>query len=143
MNQHDEQDGEMKHQAMVLTQTIRDLNPAEDFKTVYGNDYATYHSKSGNHILRKFNEGRTRVLVVVGKLLEGYDNKRVSVVGIVRNVAPRSRVLFAQFVGRAVRKGRQDDPVTAVIVSHPEYHQRQNWDQFEQIPERGGRCGRR
>ena len=72
-------------------------------------------------------------LVVVGKLLEGYDNRNVSVVAIVRKVSPESKVLFTQFVGRAVRKASRNDPVNAVIVSHPRYEQQRNYDNFDQI----------
>ena len=70
---------------------------------------------------------------IFSPFLEGYDNKCISVVGIVRNVARQSKVLFSQFVGRAVRKAHLQDPVTAVIVSHPQYNQRVNFDQFDKV----------
>ena len=70
---------------------------------------------------------------IFSPFLEGYDNKRISVVGIVCNVARQSKVLFSQFVGRAVRKAHLQDPVTAVIISHPQYNQRVNFDQFDKV----------
>ena len=71
----------------------------------------------------------------MGKLLEGYDNKHMSVVAIVRNVAPKSKVLFTQFIGRAVRKAHKDDPVCAMVVSRPFYNQKLNFDNFDMCTE--------
>ena len=56
-------------------------------------------------------------------------------VAIVRNVAPTSRVLFAQFIGRAVRKIDCNDPITAMVISHPVFDQRRNFEQFDCIAE--------
>ncbi len=136
---------------MVLTQTISTLNPADDFSAAYdavlkearavGEEVALdeacekYVSDSPREVVNNFEQGKTCTLVIVGRLLEGYDNKRVSVVGIVRNVAKESKVLFAQFVGRAVRKSCPDDPVKAVIVTHKKYKQKVNYDQFDKVAE--------
>ena len=120
----------MHHQAMVLAQTINDLNSAEGFKAEY---VGIYVGGSDERILTDFNEGRLCTLVVVGRLLEGYDNKKISVVGIVRNVSPKSKVLFAQFVGRAVRKAHADDHVTTMVVSHPTFNQKRNYEQFDKV----------
>ena len=56
-------------------------------------------------------------------------------VAIARNVAPQSKVLFAQFVGRAVRKTSKNDPITATIISHLVFNQRVNFSQFDQVTE--------
>ena len=125
---------------MVLTQTIKFLNPAADFVETYNyffpNDGCErYTSDSHRSILTRFEQGEIRVLVVVGKLLEGFDRKNVSVAAIARNVAPSSRVLFAQFVGRAVRKFDSEDNVTTMVVSHEVYKQRVNIEQFDQVPD--------
>lgn len=136
LDQHDKQDPQVKHQAMVMAQTIDDLNSASRFKMAYdsiGPACEVYVDKSPPEILIKFDRGEIRTLVIVGKLLEGYDNKRVSVVAIVRNVAKQSKVLFTQFVGRAVRKFHSGDPVTAVIVSHQIFNQRGNFNQFDKV----------
>jgi superfamily II DNA or RNA helicase len=76
-----------------------------------------------------------RVLVVCGKLLEGFDYAPVSVVGILRNIAFTSKVLMNQFVGRAVRKASPDDPVSTIVVSHRRYNQRNVVEHFEDLPE--------
>ena len=126
---------------MVLTQTVRDINSAENFCQAYNrvirvNDpyqCEMYVGGTDAAVLQRFQDHITRTLVVVDKLREGYDNKRVSVVAIVRNVGQRSTVLFAQFVGRAIRKVRRDDPVTAVIIAHRRHNQRQNYEQFDRV----------
>ena len=144
LDQHDAEDTTTKHQAMVLTQTIRKetLHPAELFQQEY-NAVAGDRDKfceiyvcgTEKQILENFVNGNIRTLVVVGRLLEGFDNKRISVVAIARNVATKSKVLFAQFVGRAVRKAHRHDPVTAVIVSELIYKQKVNFDQFDKVTE--------
>ncbi|CAF4353425.1 unnamed protein product, partial [Adineta steineri] len=75
------------------------------------------------------------VLVVCGKLLEGYDRKQISVCAIVRKVAPKSKVLFTQFVGRCLRKVRPDDPVDGRILSHVYYQQQQNYNNLNEVAE--------
>ena len=124
---------------MVMAQTVQDLNSAYDFKNAYGavtipgDTCEMYVTNTPREVLDGFDRGEIRTLVIVGKLLEGYDNKRVSVVAIVRNVARQSKVLFTQFVGRAVRKVRPNDPVTAMIISHQKFNQRVNFDQFDTV----------
>ena len=125
---------------MVLTQTIETLNPAAEFVETYNREFPNdgcerYTGDSRRSILTKFEEGEIRVLVIVGKLLEGFDRKNVSVAAIVRNVALSSRVLFAQFVGRAVRKFHSEDNVTTMVVSHEYYKQRENFEQFDEVPD--------
>ena len=140
MNEHDQIDPRFKHQAMVLTQTINSLNPAVEFVKIYNEIFPNdgcekYTGDSSPSILTRFEQDKIRVLVVVGKLLEGFDRKNVSVAAIVRNVAPSSKVLFAQFVGRAVRKFDSEDNVTAMVVSHEDHKQRVNFEQFDQLPD--------
>ena len=123
---------------MVLTQTIEGINSAQNFIQSYNrvnnpDQCEMYVGNASVEILQRFQNGITRTLVVVDRLREGYDNKRVSVVAIVRNVGRKSTVLFAQFVGRAIRKVRHDDPVTAVIIAHRHHNQRQNYDHFDQV----------
>ena len=124
---------------MVLMKTKKGINPPETFCEIYNelfpNKCAAYVSKTRRNILEAFLRGEIRVLVIIGQLLEGFDHKPVSVLGIVRNIAPTSRVLFAQFVGRTVRKNNSTDPVPAQIVTHVCFNQRQNYDAFEQLAE--------
>ena len=139
---HDQQDPTVRHQALVMAQTVGDLNSARIFKEAHdsvctrpGDTCEVDVGATPQAVLTRFDNNQIRILVIVGKLLEGYDNDNISVVAIVRNVARQSKVLFAQFVGRAVRKARgcRDDPVTAMIVSHEMFQQRVNFEQFDKV----------
>ena len=133
LNQHG-----VRHQAMVLTQEREagGRNAAEDFVAAYRGRFPhsrceAYITGTRQSVLDQFKSGEIRTLVVIGRLLEGFDHKHISVVGIVRNVAPSSRVLFAQFIGRAVRKISPQDNTTAVVVAHSRFNQRENYDAFD------------
>jgi superfamily II DNA or RNA helicase len=102
---HDQQDGTVMHQAMVLT---RQKTAADEIVEVFNQtpqpDYpnypsATHHGESDPNNFINFKKGNVRILVVCGMLLEGFDRAQVSVVAVLRNVQPESRVLFSQFVG--------------------------------------------
>ena len=139
LNEHDQAYPRVKHQGMVLAQTKTGLNQAELFRDTYNdlfpNTCEMYVTKFRRYILDAFKRGEIRVLVIIGRLLEGFDRKHVSVLGIVRNVQPTSRVLFAQFVGRAVRKNDPNDPVSVQIVTHKCFDQHQNYLTFEELAE--------
>ncbi|CAF0863255.1 unnamed protein product [Adineta steineri] len=139
LDEHDRQDPSVKHQAMVLT---KDKEEAKQFtkqlKLTAKQDIAesyTGDTKSPDSILQKFENAQIRVLVVCGKLLEGYDRKQISVCAIVRRVAPKSKVLFTQFVGRCLRKVRLDDPVDGRILSHVYYQQQKNYNNLNEVAE--------
>ena len=140
LDRHDKQlqDKERPYQVMVLAQTkdaAHKFQKAYEDETLSSGICRVYTTDTGDDVpLNNFNDGGIRTLVVVGKLCElGYDNKHVSVVAITHNVALSSHVLFAQLVGRAVQKLKDDDPVTAVVVSHPKFEQRPNYDHFDQV----------
>ena len=139
LDKHDKEDRSVKHQAMVMAQTVGDLNSAQTFQEAYEeiskppDICKVYAGDAPKTVLDQFDNSEIRTLVVVGKLREGYDNHRVSVVCIVRNVARQSKVLFTQFVGRAVRKAHKDDEVTAMIVSHEIFKQKGNFIQFDTV----------
>jgi superfamily II DNA or RNA helicase len=90
-------------------------------------------SDSSDKVKDEFKARRFRTLVIIGRLLEGFDHKFISVVAIARNVQARSRVLFTQFVGRAVRKINPKDPVSAVVISHTCYNQKGNYDNLDRL----------
>ena len=139
LNIHDEADPTVRHQGMVLTQSKLGRNPAIPFCNIYNGMYpnkcAVYVTETSRDVLDAFVNGKIRVLVIIGRLLEGFDHEAVSVLGIVRNIAPTSRVLFAQFVGRAVRKNSPSDGVPAQIVTHENFDQLQNYNTFEKLAE--------
>ena len=136
---HDEIDPTVKHQAMILAKST-DL--AVSFAEVYNmiasgeNDYCSpYITGTPKPVLELFEGQKMRTLAICGRLREGFDNRNVSVVAIVRNITPSSKVFFTQFVGRAVRKKHTEDPVTAMIISHKCYNQRDNYEQFDRVTE--------
>ena len=114
LDRHDKEDDRVKHkhQGMVLAQT---KDRAEKFCSIYNDcdDHkcALYVGNSPKDVLQQFVSGQIRILVVVGRLQEGFDHNKVSVVGIIRKV--KSPVLFTQFVGSAVCKSAIDDRIKA------------------------------
>jgi len=128
--QHDALDPTQVHQAMVLTHTTPE---ADSFAAVANSlqvPTLAYYQGSPDANLTEFQKRNVRVLVVCGRLLEGFDQKTVSVAVILRNVAASSRVLFTQFVGRAVRKIHPEDPVSTVVLSHAKHKQLANFEAY-------------
>ncbi|CAF1086507.1 unnamed protein product [Adineta ricciae] len=138
LDKHDQCDNVVQHQAMVLMKEKNDTTSfATQLNKISPNSAASYtgDTKNSNSVLQRFENGQLRVLVVCGKLLEGYDRKQVSLCVIARNVQPQSKVLFTQFVGRCLRKIRPDDPVDGTILTHVFYNQRQNYENLNEIAE--------
>jgi len=75
---------------------------------------------------------RFQMLVVCGKLMEGFDLNSVSVVGVCSRM--RSMRLFTQFVGRAVRCGPGERGIEAAVVSDSHYQQSGNFSMLGVIP---------
>ena len=75
--------------------------------------------------------GTPRILIVCARLLEGYDNKNISVCVILRNISRQSAVLFAQFIGRCLRRHQDDlDIVEAKMITHIVHKQQSNFEAF-------------
>ncbi|CAL8128924.1 unnamed protein product [Orchesella dallaii] len=69
-------------------------------------------------------------------LNEGYDNNSVTVCVILRKVG--SRILFEQFIGRAMRMkkfndGEGPDRSLAMVLSYKEFKQSKLWDERNQL----------
>ncbi|KAJ3189332.1 hypothetical protein HDU85_002961 [Gaertneriomyces sp. JEL0708] len=128
--------------SMILVYTIDQADGVVDIiNTRYPNVAHTvpkavaYHGKSGTEGFKAFREGGRKFLVLCGKATEGFDRPEVSVVGILRNVAASSRVLFNQFVGRCVRRKGADDVITAWVVSHVRHAQEPNFRNMDGLAE--------
>jgi len=130
---HNKKDSRYSHQAMVLTHKRNEADAFVDcYNTIYPDQARPYHGKHGkDKDLEEYEDFKFTVLVVCGKLLEGYDRKEISVLAIIRNISPRSKVLFTQFVGRGIRKYDSKDPVTTAIISHISYNQKENYDFYK------------
>lgn len=108
----------------------------ELWKTNYPNEPAeSYHSgktsDEKDEIMRGIKNNELSLVIVVAMLLEGFDHPPISIAAITCKI--RSPVKFVQFVGRVQRIYRQDgytDSVTADIVTHEYYEQRQNYKKF-------------
>lgn len=109
-----------RYQGMILCRSKEQAKKVRDeINRVHGPEVAGCYVNGvpgSDAAFKAFQAGRSQILVTCGKACEGYDNKRVSVVGILRNV--RSRVLFNQFVGRCVRKLLPQETIKGVVVSH-------------------------
>lgn len=147
MEQHDKQLPSVRHQGMILSQITNpkknNINAASRIVELYNEGLPAtsrercvmYVSDTQETVLKQFQAGEFRTIVVVGRLGEGFDHSPISTVGIIRNL--RSRILFRQFMGRAVRRspGTERDPVDAVVVSHERYGQQYMWDTHGYLPE--------
>lgn len=132
--EHDQQDKVAPHQAMVLTRTQNEADlAARCFNALLPGQAKAFHGLSKNEAEKEFRKGEFKVLVVCGKLLEGFDRKEVSVVAILRNVSPKSRVLFSQFVGRSLRRLHKDETIKACLVSHVAFNQKFNYDHLDTL----------
>ncbi len=89
---------------MVLTTNKSEANRfAKLLNTTAKRDTAasyTGDTKNSDNILRQFEKGEFRILVVCGKLLEGYDRKQISVCAIVRKVSRKSKVCIYLSIDR-------------------------------------------
>ena len=117
--------GPLRHQHVSLIYLVT-------FQAAYAQEFGDdkcgmYVAETGPGVLRRFDSEEISTLVVVGKLQEGYDNKYVSLVAIVCNIAPTLHVLF---IGIAVHKVTAVDPVNVAVISHRRFEQRWNYDNF-------------
>ena len=137
LNEHNYLEPDQPHQAMIITCHTHEVDTCVEIlnQLNYGNIAAPYYSRSKAENLKDFLNGDVRILVVCGKLLEGFDHKAISVVGILRNISPQSKVLFSQFVGRCVRKMDPSENVTAYIISHVIFKQRNNFENMDNLAE--------
>lgn len=117
----------VQYQGMILCRLKEDADLVRDMINAYLNEHnrqrgfpptrsaECIHGSQNQH-LKNFTAGKFRILVTCGKAGEGYDNSRVSVIGIIRHVT--SPVFFNQFVGRVVRKAHAGPIIQAKVISH-------------------------
>ena len=135
LRDHDMSHQGVFHQAMILCQTTDTINPISLFVRLYNENIIEvrdrceqYISTTNVNIRNDFTDGRFRTIVICGSLLEGFDHRNVSVVGIIRNL--RSKILFSQFVGRALRLIDEHDHLTAQIITDPRFGIREIWENY-------------
>lgn len=141
---HDAQHA-VHHQAMILCRlkddcdlVVRTINKYYKVDVDHPPLAVAYHGDAGETGFRQFRQGgmyAPRFLVICGKATEGFDRREVSAVGILRNVAAASSVLFSQFVGRCVRKMGNTDPCVATVVSNEFHRQQHNFNNLDTLAE--------
>lgn len=124
------------HQAMILVRTK--LEAALVAQNLGDDATFVISDKNADRCLQEFTAGRKKIVVVCGKLKEGYDNPKVSLVVILRKCG--SRVLFEQFCGRCMRvnrslTGKRIDKTVGIVLSYKHFNQQEMWDQRLKIPE--------
>ncbi len=87
-----------------------------------------------DQVMTNLRAGKIALIVIVQKLLEGFDHPPISVAAICTRIV--SPVKFAQFIGRAQRIYRPDgkieqDGIKADIISDPFFEQDENYEKFE------------
>ena len=129
-------DRDVPHMAIAIT---RDTYYAELllelWQTLFPDKPAeSYHSKNRDRkdeIMRKLKNNELSLAIIVEMLLEGFDHPPISIAAITYNI--QSPVKFAQFIGRAqriYRKNGYPDIFCANIVTHADYEQRENYDNY-------------
>lgn len=134
LEEHDKKDYTVTHQAIILTRKISEaIDMVEKINTIQPSVAVAYCGTIGKSVVEEFKQNKFKIIVVCGRLLEGFDRSSISVAAIHRNVQPESRVLFTQFVGRCIRMAHKNDPVTAHVVSHVSFSQESNFNSFDTI----------
>jgi superfamily II DNA or RNA helicase len=166
LREHDKQEAAINHKAMVLVTTTYEAKRGSiEVSKATSENIATYYVSGSKTEMernfKKFEDGKSRILFVCGRLLEGnplfalhlgwmcvnfyaiyqnvsgYDNPDVSVCVILRKVGVLG--LFIQFVGRCIRRskslpGNRIDPVEAIVASIPEFEQDKMFEEYESNP---------
>ncbi|HCJ56063.1 MAG TPA: hypothetical protein DHV55_00745 [Clostridiaceae bacterium] len=122
--------GNAHHQILAVACSIKH---AEQIKKLYGeyNLRAEYVSsdriEESEKIIIEYKKGQIDVLVNVNMLGEGFDHPNISIAAIFRPF--RTLAPYAQFIGRALRRIQNDDPIDSIDnVAHVIYHKELDLD---------------
>ena len=134
--------GNDKHAAIVITKNINKAKEVEDMCKNYLNwtniklvcsERETY-LKSRKSVIKDIKTSGYDMIIIVAMLLEGFDHPPLSVAGILTGI--RSRVKFAQFVGRIQRLVRapaeEDKHITGDIITAEMYEQQDLFDKYQE-----------
>jgi superfamily II DNA or RNA helicase len=84
-----------------------------------------------NKNFEDFENGKIKILILIGRLTEGYDNPCISVIGICCNI--NSQQKFIQIIGRAVRnKFDSKSDTKAKIITHKIFNLTNFIDEFNE-----------
>ena len=129
---------DVPHMAMAITKDTYYADRLVDLWNILYPDAPAfaYHSNMSepqrNIVKARLQNNELKLVVVVAMLLEGFDHPPISIAAVATRIV--SPVKFVQFVGRAQRiyRGTQGSEVNGIahIVTHSDYEQRQNYDNF-------------
>ena len=130
--------GGKKHAALIITRDIKEATFVMIFAQIDHPDlsitevHGSVREEERKQRIAQLKEGKIRIIVMVGMLLEGFDHPPISVAAIATRI--HSRVKFAQFIGRAqrvVRVQREvEKNVMAHIVTHEYFQQDKNYREY-------------
>ena len=135
--------GNDKHAAIVITKNISKAREVEkickeqlnwtNIKLVCSGR-ETYLKSRKHDVIKDIKTNRYDLIIIVAMLLEGFDHPPLSIAGILTGI--RSRVKFAQFVGRIQRLVRapaeEDKRITGDIITDEMYEQQDLFDKYEE-----------
>ena len=95
-----------------------------------------YYNERKERNLNEFKEGKLQLLVVCGKLLEGFDHPKVCICAFMYKV--KSYVRFSQFAGRCIRIDRNNSDSKRAFLFGPRelttFFNRLNNEENEELP---------
>ncbi|EOO66387.1 hypothetical protein IKE_03104 [Bacillus cereus VD196] len=126
--------GNAHHQILAVACSIEH---AREIKKLYEDagltaDFVTSdRPEESGKAITEYRKGQIDVLVNVNMLGEGFDHPNISIAAIFRPF--RSLPPYAQFIGRALRKIQEDDPIDTIDnVAHVIYHKELGLDDLWQ-----------
>lgn len=134
--------GKFKHTAIIVARNIEEATKVESLCTFIFRPnqlvLALHSDIKPKHTIKdkidEIKEGKYSVVIIVSMILEGFDFPPFSVAGIVTRI--RSRVKFAQFIGRVqriVREGGvlEDDRIRADVITHSMFEQEELIEKYK------------
>ena len=130
---------EVPHMAIAIVKRQHQCDKvAEKWNELCGEITAVaYHTNKSDSqqkkMMKEIEANKVKLVVVVGKLLEGFDHPPISIAAILTKIG--SPVKFTQFIGRAQRICRtpinEESTIEAHIVMHSFYQQQENYRKFK------------
>lgn len=130
---------------MAIAITPNNIAYAEQVAEIWNNHWGNfggaiaYHSQVHKRpklaMMEALRSNNIKLVVIVKKLLEGFDHPPISIAAIMTKI--KSRVKFAQFLGRAQRvvrfQGRLESAeIFADVVTHSFFEQELNYQAYEE-----------
>ena len=109
--------GVFKYQAMAMVKTIAECVKCAERLQYNGISSKPYYGEGKETNLTEFKKGKLQLLVVCGKLLEGFDHPKVCICAFMYET--KSYVRFSQFAGRCIRIDRNNPDLIRAFLFGP------------------------